>query len=139
MPTAPLIEAEDIIRGYKNYLKHNRQYPLHMVASFPVPIEWAFRRDTQGLLTPVDSGKFATRSQDLEKAYYESGPFSFFHTDHILTDTPASDTGFISSILPAEKSVDIDEEKDIQLARILYLGKYMQQHPEIMLEFNKTF
>jgi pseudaminic acid cytidylyltransferase len=137
MPTAPLIEAEDIIRGYETYLKHDRQYPLHMVASFPVPIEWAYRRDNQGLLTPVDPGKFASRSQDLERAYYESGPFSFFHTSHILTDTPASDTGFISCILPPEKSVDIDEEEDIQLARILYLGRYIEQRPELMKYLNK--
>jgi len=132
MPTCPLIEAEDIIRGYEKYLAHDRKHPLHVVVPFPVPIEWAFRRNDEGLLTPIEPGKFAQRSQDLEKAYYETGPFSFFHSSHLLTDTPVSDENFISIIIPPDKAVDIDEAEDLSLAETLYLGKLARSNPKFI-------
>jgi len=131
MPTCPLIEPEDIIRGYEKYLAHGREFPLHVVAPFPVPIEWAFRRDDEGFLTPVEAGEFAQRSQDLEKAYYETGPFSFFHLSHLLTDTPVMDENFISITLPPYKAVDIDEREDLSLAETLYLGRLVRSNPAV--------
>ncbi|NQT47410.1 MAG: acylneuraminate cytidylyltransferase family protein, partial [Chloroflexi bacterium] len=50
MPVCPLIECEDIVKGYEKYLAHNGQHPLHSVAPFPVPVEWAYRRDDEGFL-----------------------------------------------------------------------------------------
>jgi len=131
MPACPLIEPEDIIRGYEKYLAHERKFPLHVVTSFPVPIEWAFRRDDEGFLTPVEPGKFAQRSQDLEKAYYEAGPFSFFHSSHLLTDTPVTDENFISITLPIYKAVDIDQPEDLYLAETLYLGRLVRSKPAV--------
>jgi len=101
------------------------------VTSFPVPIEWAFRRDDEGFLTPVEPGKFAQRSQDLEKAYYEAGPFSFFHSSHLLTDTPVTDENFISITLPIYKAVDIDQPEDLYLAETLYLGRLVRSKPAV--------
>jgi N-acylneuraminate cytidylyltransferase len=123
MPVCPLIDSADISSGYKEYLDHDRKYPLHCVAPFPVPIEWAFRRDKKGFLIPVSPGSFAVRSQDLEKAYYECGPFSFFNSSHILSDLPVSDRDFISIVLPRERAVDVDEPEDLFFAESLYLAK----------------
>jgi pseudaminic acid cytidylyltransferase len=123
MPVCPLIEPDDIVRGYKHYMSHDRKYPLHCVAPFPVPVEWAFRRDHKGFLIPVSPGAFAVRSQNLEKAYYECGPFSFFHKTHILGDDSVGDKGFVSIVIPRDRSVDIDEPDDLLLVEKLYLGK----------------
>ena len=123
MPVCPLIESDDIIRGYNEYLVNDCKYPLHCVAPFPVPIEWAFRRGPKGFLIPISSGSFAVRSQDLERAYYECGPFSFFHSSHILGDHPVSDIDFISIVLPRVRAVDVDEPEDMFFAESLYLGR----------------
>ena len=131
MPACPLIEPQDIIEGYETYLANNRKFPLHVVARFPVPLEWAYRRNRDGFLSPVEPGKFAIRSQDLESAYYEVGPFSFFHSSHLLSETPAGDENFISIALPPHKAVDIDEPEDLHLAEILYLGKLVRNNPSL--------
>ena len=123
MPVCPLLEAGDIVRGFEVYEQHGRERPLHVVAPFPVPVEWAYRRDESGRLTPVQPGAYAIRSQDLEKAYYECGPFSIFHVSQVLSDTPATDEGYVSIEMPRSRSVDIDEMEDLRFAEVLYRGK----------------
>jgi len=126
-PTAPLVVAEDLQRGWNMYMKHNKVHPLHVVASYPVPIEWAYRRDSQGLLTPVAPGAFEIRSQDLEAAFYETGPFTILHRSHILGEKPLNDEGFVSITMPRDRAVDIDESEDLKLAETLYLGMLVLQ------------
>lgn len=123
MPVCPLIEPGDLVRGYEQYARYGGRYPLHVVAPFPVPTEWAFRRSEEGFLAPVTPGGFAMRSQDLGKAYYETGPFSFFSSSHILNDKHPGDEGFVSIILPRDRAIDIDEPDDLLMAEKLYLGK----------------
>ena len=43
MPTAPLIEAEDLRRANTLFERHAGRRTVIAVARFPVPIEWAFR------------------------------------------------------------------------------------------------
>ena len=123
MPASPFLNSNDLVEAYELYVRHNRKYPLHVVAQFPVPIEWAYRRDGEGMLTPVQPGAFAIRSQDIEMAYYETGPFSIFHFSHLATDQPATDEGFISIEVPRDRAVDIDDEDDLIFAEKLYLGQ----------------
>ena len=127
MPAAPLLEPEDIVQAYNLYVKYDRKHPLHVVAKFPVPLEWAYYRDNEGFLTPVVTGGYATRSQDLKEAYYETGPFSFFHVSHVLGDQPAKDKGFISLVIPRDRAIDIDNPEDLRLAEALYLGKQARE------------
>ncbi len=132
MPSCPLIDPGDIVKGYEKYLFHEKQFPLHVVAPYPVPIEWAYRKSEEGFLTPVNAGMFACRSQDLPKAYFESGPFSIFHRSHLLRDNPVSDENFISIMLPPGKAVDIDDADGLRLAQQLYLGRKVAGNPELM-------
>jgi len=126
MPACPLIEPRDLAEAYEIYRSHAGRYPLHVVSSYPVPIEWAYRRDAAGFLTPVSPGAFATRSQDLQPAYYESGPFSFFNVKHIIGENPAGDSGFVSMVLPKFKAVDIDEIEDFEFAELIYRGRHLK-------------
>jgi N-acylneuraminate cytidylyltransferase len=123
MPTAPFLKPDDLIKAYELYLKHNRKHPLHIVSEFPVPVEWAYRRDAEGLLDPVQPGAYAIRSQDLEKAYYETGPFSIFNTSHIISSDPVTDEGFISYVMPRDRAIDIDNYQDLKFAEKIFLGQ----------------
>ena len=40
------------------------------------------------------------------------------------------DEGFISCIMPSEKSVDIDNPEDVELAETLFLGNLIKKYPE---------
>jgi pseudaminic acid cytidylyltransferase len=120
MPCCPLLLSEDIVRGYLKYLSFEGQRPLHVVSSYPVPIEWAYSRDTNGVLIPRFPGAYALRSQDFEPAYYECGPFSIFHRNHILSSTPTTDEGFCSITLPRNRAIDIDDAEDLVLAESMF-------------------
>ena len=131
MPTSPLLNSNDLIRAYKLYMKYKRKNPLHVVSQFPVPIEWAYRQDRKGFLTPVVQGAYKKRSQDLEKAYYESGPFSIFHRSHLFGYNSVTDEGFISIEIPRDRAVDIDDEDDLKFAQLLYLGYLKKGQVEV--------
>ncbi len=126
LPTAPLLEPEDLKEAYNLYAAHGKKYSLHAVAKFPVPIEWAFRREENGMLAPVSPKALTARSQDLPKAYYDAGAFSYFPSSYLRGDASASNQ-FISYVIPSDKSVDIDDPEDLELAKILYLGRLAQK------------
>jgi pseudaminic acid cytidylyltransferase len=123
MPAAPLLEAEDLIAGYELYQTNNKYHPLMVVTSFPVPIEWAFHRDHKTLLTPNEVTSLEKRSQDIEDTFYESGPFLFFHSSHILEDISLHERKFLSYLISRDKAVDIDNQEDLDFAETLYLGR----------------
>ena len=123
LPCAPLVEAEDIIKAYEIFEKHDQKFPLMAVSRFPVPIEWAYTRDKSGQLTPVSPGSYAIRSQDFSIKYYDSGSFYFYNRAHIMSEKPVTDKEYIAYELPKSKVVDIDEEEDLEFARALYFAR----------------
>ena len=130
MPCAPFLQPNDLKKAYQLYLKHEKKHPLHVVAEFPAPIEWAYRRDNNGFIFPFKKGAYAIRSQDLRKAYYETGPFSIFHASHILSKKPTTDEGFISYVITKDRAVDIDEEEDLAFAKKIYFGQKAMENIE---------
>lgn len=127
MPTAPLLEPEDLIEGFDLYQKSDKKHPLIVVAPFPVPIEWAFYRDKKGLISPVTPDALNIRSQDIKKTYYETGPFCIFHSKHLDRDNIWKEEKFISLLMPRDRAVDIDDEEDLQLAKTFYRGRLKQK------------
>ena len=123
MPAAPFLKPDDLTGAFELYLKHNKKHPLHVVSEFPVPIEWAYRRDAEGLLDPLHTGAYAIRSQDLKKAYFETGPFSIFHVSHLISNDPVRDEGFISYVMPRDRAIDIDDYQDLKFAEKIFLGQ----------------
>ena len=128
MPAAPFLKSDDLIEAYELFLKHDKKNPLHVVTEFPVPIEWAYRRDEEGMLEPIQPGAYAIRSQDLEKAYFETGPFSIFHVSHLISNDPVRDEGFISYVMPRDRAIDIDDYQDLKFAEKLFLGRQMMEN-----------
>lgn len=123
LPCAPLIEASDLIQAHDVFLKHRGKKPLMAVAPFPVPVEWAYKRNEDGSLDPVNAGAYARRSQDIGKKYYDAGTFYFYSTAHILTDQPVTDRDYVSYLLPRSKAVDIDDQEDLEFAAALFSAR----------------
>ena len=123
MPAAPFLKSDDLTKAYELYLKHKRKHSVHVVTEFPVPIEWSYRRKDNGTINPINPGAYAIRSQDLEKAYYETGPFSIFNVTHLSDDDPVTDEGFISYVMPKDRAIDIDDEQDLAFAKKIFLGE----------------
>lgn len=119
MPNAPLLISQDLVDAFNIFNQQEGRHPLLVFARFPVPIEWAFRRNEYGLMTAVSAKSLTVRSQDLEHAYYECGPFNIWSPNHLLNDNPLTEQ-VLSYILPAERAVDIDTQEDLVYAEKLY-------------------
>ena len=120
LPASPLLKPSDLMDAFSLFSKFKKKNPLHVVSKFPVPIDWAYTRSRDGMLKPVKPGAYKKRSQDLKDTYYESGPFSIFNKNHILGEEPVTDEGFISYVMPRNRSIDIDELEDLELAKMLF-------------------
>ena len=119
MPTAPLLRSQDIADAFEIFSRHKAQHPLLVAAKFPVPIEWAFRRSEDGLMTAISPDSLTKRSQDLPHAYYECGPFAIWNPLHLMSDNPLTGQ-ILSYVIPAERAVDIDTPEDFYYAERLF-------------------
>ena len=119
MPNSPLLNSQDLIDAFDIFNQYNGQYPLLVFARLPVPAEWAFHRSKEGFMNAISPKSIEIRSQDLEDAYYECGPFHIWRPNHLEMTTPASGN-VLSYVLPAERAVDIDTPEDLAFAERLY-------------------
>ncbi len=121
MACAPLIKSSDLIAAARLFSEKGSSSPVLAVVEYPVPIEWAFRLSKVGLLKAVQPGSFAVRSQDIEKAYFDSGSFAVFPSSRILSSGgEGSDEDFIGYVLSKNAAIDIDDEEDWKVAESLF-------------------
>jgi len=124
MPCAPLISVEDLHHAAALY-EERKARALQCIVEYPVPIEWAYEKDETNVLKPVQPGMFATRSQDIEKKYYDAAAFYAYKSELVLGSTGAgSDMEFVGYLLPKNKVVDIDDAEDWAVAEALYRAQH---------------
>jgi pseudaminic acid cytidylyltransferase len=118
-PTAPLLRSSDLVDAFHIFDENQGSHPLLVYARYPVPVEWAFRRDENGFMTADDPEKILIRSQDLPHAYYECGPFNLWRCEHLQQEHPLSGK-VLSYLLPTERAIDIDTPEDLVYAEHLF-------------------
>ncbi len=118
-PTAVFVTAERLLQAHE-LLIDGAFDQIFPVVAFPCPIERAFRLDESDRIHPALPEHIKTRTQDLEKAFYDAGQFYWFKTngfcqrDSIITDNAGA-------IICSEMSVhDIDTESDWLVAEEKY-------------------
>ena len=119
---APLLEAADLQAAMQLYDRLGAAKVVLGAASYPAPVEWAYRLEANARLAPLQPGMFQKRSQDLSPAYYDAGAFALFPMTRILDDAPHDERDFHGYVLPRHKAVDIDDAEDWRLAELLYRG-----------------
>lgn len=122
MATAPLLDAADLVAAQRVFARHPGRSQVIGVSPMAVPVEWALDREADGRVAFRQSGASSIRSQDLRRAYFDTGLFAFFDAAEIL-EPPVRPGPVFSHLLPRSKAVDIDEPEDLELAKVLFRGR----------------
>lgn len=119
MPCAPLISKEDLIQA--SMLFDLTGGPVISICDYPAPIEWAYKKNSDGRLHPVMSNKIGIRSQDLGIKYYDAGLFAIYSSLALMKDVNNDeDLKFHGFHIDRIKAVDIDYKSDWEYAERIY-------------------
>lgn len=119
--TAPLLQKEYLIEGYKKLQKSDALYTFS-ATTMPFPIQRTFKLNADGRCEMFTPQHYMSRSQDLEEAYQDAGEFYF--ENRKLTKNSKDKVIFsdisIPIILPRHLVQDIDTVEDWQRVEKLY-------------------
>ena len=121
-PAAVFVEASDL-RSALDCLVATQASLVFSAASFPAPIERAWRVDDEGRANMIHPEFRLTRSQDLATTYHDAGLF-YWGTRRYWLAAGAGDDQLGEQmrlhVLPPWRAVDIDTLEDWQQAELLY-------------------
>ncbi len=121
LPCSPLLKPSYLIEASILFNKTKLSSSLMSVTEYPVPVEWAFKKNKNGNLKPLNEGAFKIRSQDLEKKYYDAGMFYIYSEKYILnTEYNGSDSNIIPYVIDKASAIDIDDNEDWIIAEKLF-------------------
>jgi pseudaminic acid cytidylyltransferase len=120
---SPLIEPDDLSGAAELFSSGLGQRPVMAVARYPAPVEWAYRREDDGRLVPLQPDMMAVRSQDIVPTYFDTGSFCVYPTATVLRSVGAGDySAYVGYLLPRLKAIDIDTEEDFWLAESAFIA-----------------
>lgn len=126
LPTAPLIETDDIIKSHEILEKENCVSVVPVV-KFSYTIFRSLKIEN-GRLAMNWPENYAKRSQDLPEAYHDAGLFYWYDRKYFEEKTASFGADSCPYILGEEKVQDIDTLEDWKIAemkyKILKLGRY---------------
>jgi pseudaminic acid cytidylyltransferase len=118
----PFLSADDL-HGALGLLEQSGADYAFPVAEYPSAVQRALARDAHGRLAPLFPEHELTRTQDLPKAYHDTGQFYWGFRSAWLTN-PRIHSGGAGYVIPAWRVVDIDTSADWERAEILYRTIY---------------
>ncbi len=122
-PTAPLIENDDLIKGYKT-IKTGKWQSVMAATNFSYPIFRSFENLPDGGLKMIFPEHYNSRSQDLPEIYHDAALF-YWAKPEIWKKKPEPYNNKNSIVkIPNCRIQDIDTLDDWKRAEIIYKIKY---------------
>lgn len=117
-PCAPLIQ-KNVFTDCFHLLNTKDLVSAFPVAEYSTPIQRALKF-SNGLLTMLDSSHMKTRSQDLQKFYFDAGQFYWMNTKYILNNRNIFSQNSSGIVIDNLFVQDIDNQDDWKIAEIKY-------------------
>ena len=117
-PCVPLLKSADLLKALEIMQQADADYAF-AVSEFPSRIQRALRREANGAMQAFFPEHTATRTQDLEAAYFDVGQFYWGKQQAWLAGTSPLHGGQACMIEPW-RAVDIDTPADWQRAEQLF-------------------
>lgn len=117
-PCVPLLQSGDIVRAHAQMQAAQADFAF-AVCEFPSAIQRALRANRDGSMQAFFPEHTATRSQDLEPAYFDVGQFYWGKPEAWLAGRSPHHGGQ-ACLIPAERAVDIDTPHDWRRAELMY-------------------
>ena len=113
-PVTPLLTIERLIQAQKILESGTWDY-VFPACEYTTPIERAFRKDSSGKINFLSPRFVLTRTQDIEKSFYDAGQFYFGNASSWRRKIPilSGNSTFIE--LEKNETLDIDELEDWEL------------------------
>lgn len=118
--TAPFIQAGALREAYELLSQKAVSGYVFSAATFPFPIQRAFKVKQNGFVEMFEPQNYMTRSQDLEEAYQDAGQFYWGSADTYLSEKIFFSTDSMAYILPRYMVQDIDTPEDWKRAELMY-------------------
>ena len=116
-PTSPLRNADDIHAALSVYCEGRCKGTVVTVCEVDHPTAWVGTIGSDSRLEGVDlSGK---RSQNYQKEYRLNGAVYIARTDLLLKSGSLFSEGLCASVMPKQRSLDIDESVDFRICESL--------------------
>ena len=124
----PLLELDDLRGGLNYYIELGGRHIVMACCEYLSNPMRALRLGDGGEIVPGDEGSFYhARSQELGDYVMDTGAFAFRSVGGLLGEG-VSDVGeregMRAFILEREKGVDINTERDLEFAKVLYRGRF---------------
>jgi len=116
-PCVPFILTEDLVNSFELFIKNQADY-CFPITEFPSATQRALKFSTESLIEPVDKQYELTRTQDLEKTFYDAGQF-YWGKANTWLENKTIHSNSCGYILPGWRVMDIDTEDDWKRAEIM--------------------
>lgn len=123
-PCVPLLRVADLALALALLDQGGVDYAF-TVAAFPSAIQRALRRADDGRMQAFHPEHVATRTQDLEPAYYDAGQFYWGRADAWRRGVSPHVAGK-GLVIPEWRAVDIDTAQDWERAELLFESMHQQ-------------
>lgn len=118
-PCSPFVTAKLIEKAHQDLLDKKADCVFPGV-QYGHPIQRALKTDDFGRIKPFSEEHSNVRTQDLEKAFHDSGMFYFFNVEKFLVNKSLRTANTVLIEIDENQSQDIDNETDWKLAELKY-------------------
>ncbi len=118
-PCAPLISIDTLASAF-NKLNENKFDSIFPVVQFSYPIQRSLKVDESDKLKFIYPEYNLTRTQDLEKAFHDSGQFYWMEMEACIEKGQILTNNTGSIVISEIECQDIDNETDWKLAELKY-------------------